>query len=232
MKEYARKRQPKRDLTKSAEPFGSWTAVEWLGYSKTDRDHYYRCRCACGVEREIPGKNLFRRLSKSCGCQKGSLIRGHRWKGHGKISGSYWYAVKKDAAKRNHAFKITIEYAWELLRSQEFRCAFTKLELTTEGDYGRGTASLDRKDSKLGYIPGNVHWVHRDVNLMKNTLTITRFVELCRLVTEHGAFDVSTSDIGHDVRLASSRRSVEEGEHSQGGLVFRPSPDLPVLSRP
>jgi hypothetical protein len=185
-----KKRLPKRDLTKAAESFGSWSVAEWLGWSRINKDHYYRCICVCGQERQVPGKNLIRRLSQSCGCKVAEVVRSHRWKGHGGISGSYWYAVRKDAGKRGHDFEISIEYAWSMFVGQQSRCAFTNLELTTTGDYGRGTASLDRKDSRLGYVVGNVHWVHRDINLMKNVLTVSRFLELCRLVAENGAINV------------------------------------------
>lgn len=47
-----------------------------------------------------------------------------------------------------------------------------------------GTASLDRIDSSRGYVEGNVQWVHKDVNFMKQALSQERFVELCTLVAE------------------------------------------------
>lgn len=47
-----------------------------------------------------------------------------------------------------------------------------------------GTASLDRIDSTLPYEPGNVVWVHTDINYMKHCLTEERFYELVELVHE------------------------------------------------
>lgn len=46
-------------------------------------------------------------------------------------------------------------------------------------------ASLDRIDSKRGYTEGNVQWVHKSVNLAKNSLSEVEFIMLCHAVTNH-----------------------------------------------
>ena len=38
---------------------------------------------------------------------------------------------------------------------------------------------LDRIDSKLGYIKGNVQWLHRDVNKIKSNLPEDYLFNLC-----------------------------------------------------
>lgn len=50
--------------------------------------------------------------------------------------------------------------------------------------YEEQTASLDRIDSSKGYIPGNVQWVHKDVNKMKLALSEKRLLELCTLIVQ------------------------------------------------
>jgi len=52
-------------------------------------------------------------------------------------------------------------------------------------DEGRWTASLDRIDNNKGYIKGNVQWVLKDINKMKNIHTQDYFIELCKLVWEY-----------------------------------------------
>lgn len=47
------------------------------------------------------------------------------------------------------------------------------------------TASLDRIDSKIGYIEGNVQWVHKDINKMKNSHTHATFLQWCRLCVDN-----------------------------------------------
>ena len=51
--------------------------------------------------------------------------------------------------------------------------------------YQAGTASLDRIDSKKGYIEGNVQWVHKNVNKMKMDLDEKEFFSIVKQVYEH-----------------------------------------------
>lgn len=47
------------------------------------------------------------------------------------------------------------------------------------------TASLDRINSDVGYVPGNVQWVHKTLNVAKHTSTTDEFVAMCRAVVQH-----------------------------------------------
>jgi hypothetical protein len=47
------------------------------------------------------------------------------------------------------------------------------------------TASLDRIDSSKGYVEGNVQWVHKRINIMKNDLSDSEFIEWCRVVSKN-----------------------------------------------
>ena len=49
------------------------------------------------------------------------------------------------------------------------------------------TGRLDRIDSKKGYVPGNVQWVYKPVNMMKWKLSQKEFIHICHLVTEYNA---------------------------------------------
>lgn len=110
--------------------------------------------------------------------------------GYESISGTIWAAIKANAQTRKIPFLINIKYAWNLFLKQEKRCALSGLELEFGHSYGskylrkNTTASLDRIDSKLGYIEGNVQWVHKEINLMKGKLPQERFIALCKLVSE------------------------------------------------
>jgi hypothetical protein len=46
----------------------------------------------------------------------------------------------------------------------------------------KNTASLDRIDNKIGYEVGNVHWVHKEVNMAKGSMSHGDFLSLCRCV--------------------------------------------------
>ncbi len=45
--------------------------------------------------------------------------------------------------------------------------------------------SLDRIDNLKGYIEGNVQWVHKRVNVMRNVLSIEEFLSWCEKITAH-----------------------------------------------
>jgi len=152
------------------------------------------CTCECGNEYVTSGYYLRQGRKRSCGCRNGRL-RGKdnpKWSGHEDISGSFWNSIRSGAKQRKLKLEITIQDAWKLFLEQDGKCALTGLEIVLcASDIERRekeieqTASLDRIDSTLGYIHGNVQWVHKDVNKIKQNLTQARFIELCRLIAEH-----------------------------------------------
>lgn len=115
-------------------------------------------------------------------------------KGVGDITASFWHGVKHGAEKRGRKieFNITIEYAWELFLKQDRKCALSGIELKFHetGELRNcTTASLDRIDSSVGYIEGNVQWVHKNINTMKHDFKQEDFIEYCRKITEFNKND-------------------------------------------
>jgi hypothetical protein len=47
------------------------------------------------------------------------------------------------------------------------------------------TASLDRINSDLGYVYGNIQWIHKDINKMKNDYEQNYFILLCKKVADY-----------------------------------------------
>ena len=47
------------------------------------------------------------------------------------------------------------------------------------------TASLDRINSKKGYVEGNIQWVHKDINMMKHCLETSDFIKWCEKINEN-----------------------------------------------
>ncbi len=150
---------------------------------------YIRVKCRCGKIINILAKNIFNKSQKSCGCYKHSS----QFLGMQDISGSYWSRVKNGASNRKISFNITIEQAWNLFIKQNKKCALSGVDLTLEPDWKKynknsklQTASLDRINSKRGYIKGNVRWVHKDVNYLRhkymNDFTDIELINWCRLI--------------------------------------------------
>lgn len=118
--------------------------------------------------------------TKSCGCASIGKRRGTT-----NISLTYFNAIKNGAKSRNIDFNISIEYIDELLIKQNFKCALSGVALIAgyvNCRKGEQTASLDRINSYLGYVVDNVQWVHRDINLAKQSFSQEYFIELCKRV--------------------------------------------------
>lgn len=164
--------------------FGKWLVI---GFPKTQnlRHPFVLCRCECGREKDVHINNLI--SGKSSGCRLCAGMTGSSnpaWKGHKDIPHTYFTILKRSAAARNLSVAITIEdlqVEWERCGGV---CALTGLPIKMDPKSGIRTASLDRIDPDSGYEPGNIQWVHKDVNLMRNKFGVAYFVEICRLVAE------------------------------------------------
>ena len=151
----------------------NWEVISDFPFRKYGRS-YIKVRCTCGskLEEDLVVRVAKEKKSKGCAdCSRGSGYKGYRG-----LSGEYWSTIKHGAKLRNICFEITIEYAWDLFEKQKQKCKLSGLEIHFQKDASRSnrkrnfsrTASLDRIDSSKGYIVGNVQWVHKDINLMKN----------------------------------------------------------------
>lgn len=139
------------------------------------------CRCECG---NVVSVRPTRLDSRVYGCKKCNVGANHpSYSGYKDITGHYWCSVENRANRKQQEFKITKKYMWELFEQQNRRCALSNIELIC-GKKGVQTASIDRIDSNLGYIEGNVQWVHKYINSMKNALDEEEFIQLCNMVSK------------------------------------------------
>lgn len=84
---------------------------------------------------------------------------------------------RKAARSRGILWQLTPQ---EMYACFDGRCALTGWPISLE--YGNQSASLDRVDSTVGYVRGNIQWVHTMVNMCKNKYDVVRFVDMCRAV--------------------------------------------------
>jgi hypothetical protein len=152
------------------------------------RSTWWLCECDCGGEKIVRSRELLCGDTKSCGCSN-RYENSWLYKGVGKLAHSKFSHIKYSALKRNLEFTISIEYAWDLFIKQDGKCFYTNIdiELRTRNS-GPMTASLDRIDSSIGYIQGNVVWVHKDVNIMKNEFSHEYFLNMCKLIANNEKF--------------------------------------------
>ena len=93
---------------------------------------------------------------------------------------------KAGAKSRNYPFTVTIETLQEMLEQQNFKCAYTNMDMLCPKTYNEKREmtsspyliSLDRIDSELGYIDGNVHFVCVWTNKAKGSYAHETFTEI------------------------------------------------------
>jgi hypothetical protein len=180
------------------QPFGKLTAIELFHKPTTfggGHGRYWKCKCSCGGEKVVSYHSLVGGMTKSCGCewQRTLGYRGNHpisehylFTGCGEMPGTYYSGVKRTSRERKIDFSVSKEYLWDLFVKQNRKCALSGLDLQFRRDQHstEGTASLDRIDSFKGYVEGNVQWLHKDINFMKQTKTDEYFIQLCKLVAE------------------------------------------------
>jgi len=184
---------PKLDLV--GHKFNQFTVLKKIGSRGQPgrQSIYWLCQCECGNTRELPTKSINRGDCKSCGCymkSKEYSRSNYLWNGHGDIHGKWWGNVKKGAQRRGHSFDISIEEAWKIYQKQDGKCALSGVDIVfADSSYGfqhgETTASLDRKNNNKGYTKNNVHWVHKDVNLMKQKMSQKELLDWCKLIVEY-----------------------------------------------
>lgn len=157
--------------------FGKLTVISYNSSNKDGRC-IWNCICECGRNKEILGKYLLNGDTKSCG----------NCKDHKYIPNFYYGEIKTQALRRNKEFNVSKDYLESLYEKQNFKCALSNREIyfaDTCKEKGKITASLDRIDSSIGYIEGNLQWVHKIVNYMKMDLKQETFIEFCKDISNN-----------------------------------------------
>lgn len=150
----------------TGETFFNWTVVEKTTTKTSEGRYYYKCRCACGTEREVVGRRLVRGLSMSCGHCVYRANRAKRTKRTPCSTRLKQY--KKGANNRKYSWNISNERAFELFQRP---CAYCAAPASAEHPGG-----IDRLDNTRGYEPDNVAACCRICNRAKSDLSVEDFV--------------------------------------------------------
>jgi hypothetical protein len=173
--------------------FGRWKVeryAETVTYRYPDRrgcqKNYWYCRCECGGLFKVDEPNLHN--GKSNGCRQ--CADRDRW---GKaraanIPSWVWHNILARCKTAGEECAVTPQYLFGVLKDQNWKCALTGVEIgfaPCNRLKNQTTASVDRIDSSKGYVEGNIWWVHKRINSMKNDYSVDEFVEWCKMVVEH-----------------------------------------------
>ncbi len=124
--------------------------------------------------------------ARSCGCLVQQYYKNKQNKRIcGEISLRFYTQYKRQANNRKLEFDISPEYMWHIFLSQDRKCAITG-EYLVFSDYTqtdqRTTASIDRINTRLGYIQDNIRWVHKIINKIKWNYLDNDFLDLCKSI--------------------------------------------------
>ena len=170
---------------------GTYTVIGYLGKDKWG-SRGWLAKCKCGNERKIKTSHITGKCKvKINECMRCRLerIEGENRIIEGEIPDRFWDRLIQHAERRKIKVTITKKYAYDLYISQNKKCKysgddlyFTKLRT----NYSRyTTASLDRIDSRKPYEEGNVQWVHKKINMMKQQYSHDDFINMCKKVASY-----------------------------------------------
>jgi hypothetical protein len=169
--------------------FYNWTIIG-IGCSNKHQQKMLLCKCVCGFElyrRYSTIVNLKTKCCRKCLPNHVSGEKSKHRKGYKLIPGWIWWKIKNGAEKRGHEFDVSIKYIYDLYKKQKEVCALTGIPIYFAQNHHETklrltTASLDRIDNSKGYIKGNVWWIHKDINWMKQDYTKEEFIKYCCMV--------------------------------------------------
>lgn len=136
--------------------YGRWTVIQSSGRK-------WLCLCECGQQKFVDKYNLFRGISKSCGCLARELTK-VREKVHGMMgteTHSAWMSMCQRGrynGSNGHYYEelgITVCERWEPRKGGSFLNFLEDMGEKPEG------MTLDRIDNRIGYFKENCRWVNK-----------------------------------------------------------------------
>lgn len=190
----------KNDLT--GRRFGSLIVKKRL--PNTPKDRVWECECDCGAAIKVLGGNLKKKYAdpRTPSCLECSF---QRKRVYSNSVVAYRYCVYQfNARKSGWPFKITYECFEELLRGDCFYCGALPQLLIRNWGVRRYAAhnqaevnGIDRIDSSLGYIEGNLVSCCYLCNRAKMEDSAEQFLDHARRVAIHQGWIKEAPDAGN-----------------------------------
>jgi len=163
--------------------FGKWKVIS---YSHYINEHYWNVLCtSCNKEYIRRAGQLV--LGRSSGCQSCNSKEREKysfWEGIEGISKQYLTKLYF----RNKSVSITLQDLVDQWENQKGFCRYSGIPLklvSKDSAWSKSTASIDRINSSKGYEIGNIQWVHKRINTMKNDMSEAEFLEWCEQICNY-----------------------------------------------
>lgn len=155
---------------------------------------YWLCRCDCGAERIVLGRDLRTGKSRSCGCLHHEELKNRVSGVPGECAFNQCFnTYKRNASKKRYnrqrtlIFELDAEQFRRLTQSNCFYCDAPPSQIqkvpSGNGDYVYN--GIDRIDSSKGYILENCVPCCGVHNRMKLDMSTDEFISACRSVVNH-----------------------------------------------
>lgn len=157
--------------------YWNWQLTEKLGYGG-----YWKCVCLCGSgkTRKTTLAQLKDGRSKSCGCLNRGMFYNNSY-----IPDHILNTCYHNAKKRGLSFNVTPEYLKSIIEKQKYKCALSGVDIYLSEYKQESSASIDRIDSSIGYIKGNIQWLHYKVNILKLDYANQEIISLAKEVVKN-----------------------------------------------
>jgi hypothetical protein len=93
--------------------------------------------------------------------------------------------ARKRSAKKNVEFSIDVDWFTSTLKSQNWKCAISGIEMVAAAGTGErlfNGISIDRIDNSKGYTPANCWLVCYSVNALKSNHDLRVVLDVCRAI--------------------------------------------------
>ena len=152
------------------------------------RGTYWECQCDCGNIKNIDGRSLRRKSTKSCGC----LVKETASKLYSLPNGEAAFnrlfnRYKNTSKKRNFIFALSKE-KFKLITEQNCFYCGNKPKNISKNIYGKGNIiynGIDRVDSSKGYIENNIVTCCEKCNQAKSNMSQQEFLSWVERVYNH-----------------------------------------------
>ena|ERR1051326_2285072 len=167
--------------------FGRWMVLyKTMTHKERTNGTYWRCKCDCGNEKDVPSKYLRDGQSRSCGCYMKQTTSDRSSKmdsGKNMLMRLY----KGHAKRRNIPYRLSDKDFTRLTQSNCYYCGVLPSRLIKKrSKLGIYTYNgIDRKNNNLGYTIKNCVSCCYNCNFLKSDWEFNEFLSIIKSIAQH-----------------------------------------------